>query len=108
MKIAISSKTNSIESNVDPRFGRCPFFAIYDTESTKLEFLINPGREAQGGAGPIATSFVANQKAEKVFSGAFGAKINSLFDELKIQMIVVTTETTIKDIIEKLKNNLKK
>jgi len=103
MKIAISSQSNSIESNVDPRFGRCPFFAIYDTESSNLEFLVNPGKAAEGGAGPVATSFVANQKAEKVFSGAFGAKIKSLFDELKIQMIVVPTETTIKDIIEKLK-----
>ncbi len=33
MKIAITSEGNSLNSLIDPRFGRCAFFAIYDTDT---------------------------------------------------------------------------
>ena len=46
MKIAIASEKNSIESKIDPRFGRCNFFAIYDSKNGSLDFLTNPAKEA--------------------------------------------------------------
>ena len=33
MKIAITSTGNSLESNIDQRFGRCAYFVIYNTEN---------------------------------------------------------------------------
>ena len=41
MKIGISSTGTSLESNVDMRFGRCPYFIIYDTESNDFEHIEN-------------------------------------------------------------------
>ena len=89
MKVAITSTGNSLESGVDPRFGRCAFFAIYDTESQGIEFLPNPARDAEEGAGPKAVQMVASREAKKIVSGEFGMKIKPLLDSLKIQMIVV-------------------
>ena len=42
MEIAVTSQTNSEESSLDPRFGRCAYFAVYDTVSERIEFLKNP------------------------------------------------------------------
>ena len=89
MKVAITSTGNSLESSVDPRFGRCAFFAIYDTESQGIEFIPNPAKEAEEGAGPKAVQMVASREAKKIVSGEFGMKIKPLLDSLKIQMIVV-------------------
>ena len=88
MKIAITSKGNGLDSKIDPRFGRCSFFVIYDTETKGMEFLPNPNKDAQEGAGPAAVQLVASRNAVKIISGEFGIKIKSLLDSLKIQMIV--------------------
>jgi predicted Fe-Mo cluster-binding NifX family protein len=103
MKIAITSTGNSIDSIIDQRFGRCSYFVIYDTESKSTEFIPNPNKEAEEGAGPASVQLVASRNVNKILSGEFGIKIKSLIDSLKIQMIVIKEPTKrIKDIIEML------
>lgn len=93
MKICISSTGPDKNSAVDPRFGRCQYFAIYDAE--KFDFVKNEAWQAPRGAGIAATqqlvdlgcqvlitgnvgpnAFYALQAAGiKVFTGAFGKKV---------------------------------
>lgn len=103
MKVAISSSGDSLESKLDRRFGRCEFFAIYDTITKLVEFVHNPNKNAEEGAGPAAVQLVASIPVEKVISGEFGFKIKSLLVELKIQMIALKdSDKTIKNIIDLL------
>ena len=88
MKVAITSTGNNLESKLDQRFGRCGFFTIYDTETKGMEFIPNPNKDAQEGAGPASVQLVASRNVKKIISGEFGIKIKSLLDSLKIQMIV--------------------
>ncbi len=99
MIIAITSKGNSEKSLIDSRFGRCAYFAIYDTETQKLDFIENPSLDAEEGAGPAAVSCVAKLGVTKIVSGEFGIKIKGLINDLKIQMIMIKQEKTIQDII---------
>jgi predicted Fe-Mo cluster-binding NifX family protein len=89
MKVAITSTGNSLESNIDPRFGRCKYFVIYDTESRATEFIPNPNAEAEEGAGPASVQLVASRQVNKIVSGEIGIKIKPLLDRLKIQMIIM-------------------
>jgi predicted Fe-Mo cluster-binding NifX family protein len=103
MKIAITSKGNTLESYIDQRFGRCAYFVVYDTESKAMEFIPNPNREFEEGAGPASVQLVASRKVSKIISGEFGMKIKSLLDSLKIQMIVVRDpEKKISEVIDML------
>jgi predicted Fe-Mo cluster-binding NifX family protein len=105
MKVAITSTGNTLESTLDQRFGRCTCFVIYNTETKGIEFIPNPNRDAQEGAGPASVQIVASRGVGKVISGEFGFKIKSLFDSLKIQMIVLKEpEKRISDIIDMLDN----
>lgn len=105
MKVAITSNGNSLESKLDQRFGRCGYFTIYDTETKGIEFLPNPNKDAQEGAGPASVQLVASRNVQKIISGEFGIKIKSLLDSLKIQMIVLKQpEKSIKEIIDMLNN----
>ena len=105
MKVAITSSGNSLECKLDQRFGRCGFFIIYDTETKGLEFIPNPNKEAQEGAGPASVQLIASRNVIKIISGEFGIKIKSLLDSLRIQMIVLKeTEKTIREIINMLNN----
>ena len=74
MKIAITANTPEFESQLEPRFGRCSYFLIVDTETHEWESLNNPGVEAMGGAGPQAAQFLSDQGVGAVISGEFGPK----------------------------------
>ncbi|MCU0461671.1 MAG: hypothetical protein MUF36_06610 [Bacteroidales bacterium] len=103
MKVAITSTGNSMDSKLDQRFGRCSHFMIYDTETKGMEFIPNPNKDAQEGAGPASVQLVASRNVQKIISGEFGIKIKSLLDRLKIQMIVLKEpEKKIEDIINML------
>jgi predicted Fe-Mo cluster-binding NifX family protein len=103
MKVAITSTDDNVESIIDPRFGRCAFFTIYDTETKDIEFLENPAKESSEGAGPAAVQFIAKQKVNKVISGDFGMKIKSLFDSLHIEMhIEKNQDKTILTVLKEL------
>jgi predicted Fe-Mo cluster-binding NifX family protein len=106
MKVAITSSANHPQAQIDSRFGRCSFFAIFDTESKSTEFLPNPNRESIEGAGPASVQLLASKGVQKVVSGEFGAKVKSLFDSLKVQLIIVSdSEKTIEQIIEMLEKS---
>jgi len=87
MKIAISSEGNTLSSLIDSRFGRCDFFAIFDTDIQDTEFFPNPAKESSEGAGPAAVQFIASKGVKKIVSGEFGGKIKSLLDNLQIDML---------------------
>ncbi|HZK03307.1 MAG TPA: NifB/NifX family molybdenum-iron cluster-binding protein [Bacteroidaceae bacterium] len=102
MKIAIASEKNSLESNIDSRFGRCPFFAFYDSKTDSLEFLPNPAKEVAEGAGPMAVQFIASKGVKKIVAGEFGIKIKSLLDTLNIEMLIKTNQK-VSDIVKQFK-----
>ena len=101
MKIAITSSGNSMDASIDNRFGRCSYFAFYDTETLDIEFIPNPNKDCSDGAGPASVQFVASNDVDKVVSGEFGMKIKSLLESLNIEMITnKDSATKIVDIIE--------
>lgn len=104
MKVAITSTGDTQDSKLDSRFGRCSYFAVFDTESQVTEFIPNPNKENTEGAGPASAQLVASKGAKKVISGEFGAKVKSIFDTLQIQLIVFNdADTKISEVIELLK-----
>ena len=92
MKIALSSSDNSPAAILDPRFGRCAYFAIYDSDTLQTEFIVNPHRETSEGAGPATVQYVLERGVCTVVSGAFGSKVLRLLEELKVQPIAVGNE----------------
>ncbi len=101
MKIAITSTGENIDSMIDPRFGRCAFFAIHDTEKNRTEFIVNPAKNSLEGAGPAAVQFVAGYTVDIIVSGEFGMKIKPILESFPIEMITNKKATSkIADIIE--------
>jgi len=108
MRVAIASNGNTLDSILDKHFGRCSYFVVYDTDSKSVEFIPNPYKDADEGAGSASVALVSTRKVRKIVSGEFGMKIKPLLDSLKIQMIVIKEpERKISEIIDLLNLNNK-
>ena len=51
MKIAISSSGQDLAAQLDPRFGRCRYFLIIETDTMGFEVCDNDNAALGGGAG---------------------------------------------------------
>ena len=80
MKVAISSSGKDLNSQVDPRFGRCPYFLIINTEDMGFEVFDNESGMLGGGAGIQSAQFVASKGAKAVITGNCGPNaVNTLY-----------------------------
>jgi predicted Fe-Mo cluster-binding NifX family protein len=102
MKIAVSSVGNSLEAQVDPRFGRCAFFLIVDPEKMTYEVFDNGDVAQGGGAGIQAARFIASKGAEKVITGNCGPNAVRTLNAAGID-VIMGQEGTVRDAIERCK-----
>ncbi len=86
MKIIISTGAESKGALLNPRFGRCEFFALYDTETKQWRFAPNPGSMEGSGAGIKAAQFVIEQKADVLLTGELGPKASGLIESSGIKV----------------------
>jgi len=102
MKIVISSTGDSIDSNVDPRFGRCMKFLIVDTDTMQVEALENSSVHSAHGAGIGAAQKVASLNVEAVITGHVGPNAYSALSRTGIK-IYTGAVGTIKEAIAQYK-----
>jgi len=72
MKIAVSSSGTNINSQIDPRFGRCSYFVIVNTDDMSFEAFENESMALRGGAGIQSSQFVVSKGAEAIITGNVG------------------------------------
>ncbi|MGQ4911956.1 MAG: NifB/NifX family molybdenum-iron cluster-binding protein [Candidatus Thorarchaeota archaeon] len=71
-KVCITSSGPTLDSQVDPRFGRCAYFIIADPDTGDFEAISNEAAMASGGAGIRAAQLVASQNVDAVITGSVG------------------------------------
>lgn len=72
MKIAITSTGDNLDSQMDPRFGRCQYFVIVDPDTMDFEAMPNESAMASGGAGIQAAQTIINVGINAVITGNVG------------------------------------
>lgn len=72
MKICVTSTGQDMDSAIDSRFGRCPFFILVDEETMEHEAIPNSAANDASGAGIQAAQIVAGAGAGVVITGHTG------------------------------------
>jgi predicted Fe-Mo cluster-binding NifX family protein len=88
MKLAVSASSPGLDSPVDPRFGRCPFYLIVDPETMEFEAVENPHVGASSGAGVQAAQLVAQKNVGAVLTGSCGPNAFQTLKAAGVKVIV--------------------
>jgi predicted Fe-Mo cluster-binding NifX family protein len=102
MKVIITAMGNDLNSQVDPRFGRCKYFLTVDTETMEFEATPNGNQDAMGGVGVQAAQTVANKGVDALLTGSVGP---NAFQTLSAAGLKIYTGAhgTIKEVLEQFK-----
>jgi predicted Fe-Mo cluster-binding NifX family protein len=102
MKICVTATANSLDAQIDPRFGRCSYLVIVDSETMQFEAIPNMAAGAAGGAGIQAAQTIANKGVKLLITGNVGPKA---FQALLAAGIEIVTGAfgSVRDAVEKFK-----
>ena len=104
MKIVLSATGPELDSQVDPRFGRCTYLILYDLDTQMVTGIQNESAGATHGAGISAAQKVVEQGASSVITGNVGPNAMRVFQNAGVN-VYITPPTTVRDAIEAFKEN---
>ncbi|MFA6930394.1 MAG: NifB/NifX family molybdenum-iron cluster-binding protein [Lentisphaeria bacterium] len=102
MKIAVSAKGKTLDEQVDPRFGRCLYFVIVDSDTMNFEVIENPNQALGGGAGIQSAQLMAQHDVKVVLTGNTGPNAYQALSAADIQ-IVAGASGTVREAVENWK-----
>jgi predicted Fe-Mo cluster-binding NifX family protein len=102
MRVAVTAEATGLESRVDPRFGRCPFFVIVDPATMRAHGIPNPHTAREDGAGIHATKLMADYLVDVVCTGHLGPSAAATLRAAGIVSFTGCTGT-VREVIERYK-----
>lgn len=87
MKVCITAQGNTLDADLDPRFGRCKYFILVDPDTLQYEALQNPNFDATGGAGIQSGQLMAKNQVHAVITGNIGPNAFQTLQAAKIEVI---------------------
>ena len=88
MKIAVSSSGKDFNAQLDPRFGRCRYFLIIETDTMSFEVFDNDNAALGGGAGIQSAQFIAAKGVKAVITGHCGPNAIQTMSAAGVQVYV--------------------
>ena len=102
MKVAVTGTDESLDSRVDPRFGRARAFLIFDRDTGRHEFVVNEQNlNAPQGAGIQAAQLVAEKDVGAVITGNCGPKAFRTLSAAGIE-VYTAGDSTVREALDKL------
>ena len=102
MKVAVSSTGKDLNSQLDPRFGRCGYFIIVETDDMSFEAFANESVGMGGGAGIQSAAFVASKGVKAVLTGNCGPKAMQAFSAGGLE-VFTGHSGTVGEVVERFK-----
>ena len=102
MKICVTSEEKTLDSKIDPRFGRCQYFLFIDTDTLQFEAMENPNNQSSGGAGIQSGQLMTSKGVKAVLTGNVGPNAFQTLKAAGIE-IFVGISGTVKEALDKYK-----
>ena len=94
MRIAVTAQGGTMQSELDPRFGRAKWFVIVDTETGEYEAVDNSeGVNAASGAGVASGQRIIDSGARAIITGHCGPNAERILAQAGIRIVERTGGT---------------
>lgn len=103
MKVAVSSSGQDLNSPIDPRFGRCAYFLVVETDDMSFEVFDNESAGLGGGAGIQSAQFIISKGAKAVITGNCGLNAVKTLSVGGVEVFLGNTGI-VRKVLQKLKN----
>ena len=103
MKVAVTAADADMGAAMDPRFGRCPWFVLVETDDMSFEAFQNTDTSLSGGAGIQSARLVAQLGARVVLTGSCGPNAHRTLGAAGIQ-VIVGCSGTVAETVERFKS----
>jgi predicted Fe-Mo cluster-binding NifX family protein len=101
-RICVSAKGQDLEAELDPHFGRAPYFLFVDPETWAFEVFENSSSGAAHGAGIQAAQFVAEKRPAALLTGQVGPNAARVLESAGIR-VITTDLCSVRDAVSRLK-----
>jgi len=109
MKICVTAQQPTVDSQVDPRFGRAQCFMVYDDKAESWDTLDNTQNlQAAQGAGIQSASQVVNAGCSVLVSGHCGPKAFAALSSAGVDVYTVSGGTVREAVETYMRNGLAK
>ncbi|WP_028581006.1 NifB/NifX family molybdenum-iron cluster-binding protein [Desulfogranum japonicum] len=106
MKVCITSTGRDTESLVDERFGRTPYFIIFNTETDTAETVENTSSGNAQGAGIGAASLIVDHGVHHLLTGRLGPKATDALQSSGIHVTEgISGQSTVKQAYDTFKQS---
>lgn len=105
MIIGISATGKTLESMMDQRFGRAPYFILIDINTMDYEVIDNGANAPTGGAGITSAQMIADKGVGAIITGNIGPNAMNVLRAAQID-IFRGYSVTVKDNFDKYKKGL--
>lgn len=93
MKVAVCSAGNTLDSPADPRFGRCAYFLVVDTETFDATAIENAGAMFAQGAGIQAAQVISSLGVSALITGNLGPNAHQALSAAGIEAYACVGQT---------------
>ena len=101
MKIAVTAAGTGLDSEVDPRFGRCQHILFVDVDTMGVEAVENTGGMG-GGAGVATGNMIAARGAKAVITGNCGPNAHQVLSTAGIE-VITGASGKVREVVDKYK-----
>jgi predicted Fe-Mo cluster-binding NifX family protein len=102
--VCVSARGPDLDADLDPRFGRAPYFLFIDPATGKTEAVQNAQAEAAHGAGIQSAQLVVGRRAVAVLTGQVGPNAARVLEAAGIR-VVASSHRTVREALEAWKRS---
>ncbi len=100
MKVLVTASGNDVSSPIDPRFGRCRFFIVWDSATGESTAFANENASSSG-AGISSAQFAIDHGVKIVITGEVGPHAQQVLGSAGIA-VHITRAPTVADALKTL------
>lgn len=104
MKVAVSATGSDLNTTVDRRFGRCPWFLFVDTQSLHYEAMENSDADSASGAGTACAQLVLEKEVNAVITGQVGPNAFEVLKQGGVKIFLAPDGMVVREALTRYQN----